>query len=77
MLSDRRAAYTLARTAGKAGRFQAGMSLRAERSMTILPPGVDWALERGLRRDGQEGLSLGWTQEGLCTKLWQVPTAKR
>lgn len=55
-LSDHRAAYTLARTAGKAGRFQAGKSLRAERSMTTLPLGVDWALERGFRGDGQEGL---------------------
>lgn len=59
MRSDHPAAYTLARTAGKAGRFQAGISLKAERSMITLPLGVDWTLERGLLLawgDGQEGL---------------------
>lgn len=59
MHSDHPAAYTLARTAGKAGRFQAGISLKAERNMITLPLGVDWTLERGLLLawgDGQEGL---------------------
>ena len=59
MCSDHPAAHTLARTAGKAGRFQAWMSLKAERSMTTLPLGVDWALERGLL------LAWGDEQEGL------------
>ena len=48
--------------------------------MTTLPLGVDCALERGLLLawgDGQEGLYLGWTQEGLGTRLCQVPIAKR
>lgn len=59
MRSDHPAAYTLARTAGKAGCFQAGISLKAERSMITLPLGVDWTLERGLLLawgDGQKGL---------------------
>lgn len=59
MRSDHPAAYTLARTTGKAGHFQVGISLKAERSMITLPLGVDWTLERGLLLawgDGQEGL---------------------